>query len=231
MSKQLTAFRQALLDAASEQFDHVPQEQEIACDFSPEHKAWADKQLRKSRRRAGHRVGPVMKRVVIAAVLAALLATTVMASPALYRAVMEYFTRDRGTHFTFQFTQEDIAAAPDTIQQLYMPQYIPETFEILEDGCSEGRYSVTLTWANKEGRQINYYQSVITEETGYINAEVTEARKILIGDMVVFRSEREEYLHYIWTDGQYYFNLICPKEAGEETLQSIFLSICPAEAE
>ena len=68
------------------------------------------------------------RRIILIIAIIAILVVTTMAVPAVREAIIRFFAVDRETHYEFQFDPDQAAVAPENIETVYKPAYIPEGF-------------------------------------------------------------------------------------------------------
>lgn len=224
----LTPFEQALLDVNLEEFTDIPTEQDIDMEFSPAFQANVQELIRKSERNHWSSGKVFLRKVALVALISAMLLLTACSIPAVREAIIEFFFKDVGTHYEFTYDPEDVVNAPDGIETVYFPTYIPDGYEeLLID------YSVAAGcafWITPEGNTLNYIQGTLPEnplsgEHGNINSEGANTEWITINGCHVLRVEDEEFITYCWASSEYEFTLACQKPIEDEEIEKIFDSI------
>ncbi len=227
--KKMTTFEQALLDATLEEFADIPdQEEKIDMTLSPVFTAKAEKLIQNTQRKIWYYVNTTMKRIALIAIIAVFLATTAMAFPVVREAIIKFFIHDEGTHYEFSFDPEQAANAPDCIETVYYPTYIPEGYQLSFDTTTVA--SVAVGWRNSDDWWICYDQIPMPDDPekhtiGDINAEGATTSSLVLSGYEVIRSEDAEAIYYIWTNHEYLFSLICDKVLPEEEIVKIFNSV------
>lgn len=229
MRSKLTPFEQALLDASLEEFADIPEEEDaIDIPISPGFAAKARKLIRNTQRKTWRYTNTTAKRIILVAAIVALLATTAMAVPVIREAVIRFFVHDEGTHYEFTFDPETLSGAPQEIETVYMPTYIPEGYtEIYRDYSVAG---VNGAW-QKDGdfNYFSYAQILIPKypEDGSwlgIDAEEVSAQYVVMNGYEVFRVEDNDIVCLAWTD-YHYFYLLTMTTALTAEVNQIFDSI------
>lgn len=227
--KKITTFEQALLDVTLEEFSDIPdKEDEIDVSFSPAFVAKSEKLIRNTEQKTWRYVNTGMKRVAVIAIVAALLATTALAFPAIREAIIRFFIHDEGTHYEFSFDPEQAANAPDCIETVYYPTYVPNGYQLSFDTTTVA--SVAVGWSNSDDWTIFYMQEPMPDDPensaiGDINAEGTTTSSLILSGYEVIRVEDAEAIYYVWTNHEYLFSLICDKVLPEEEMVRIFDSV------
>lgn len=229
-------FDEALLDAVLEDFTDIPESEDgIDLEFSPQFLERADGLVRKTKRRTWRYVNTAVKRILLAAVIAILLASTAMAIPAVREAILGFFVVDKGPEFKFTFDPEQLANAPTQLETVYLPTYLPEGYQKVEDFWSITRGWVSVAWEDgiHEWDWIMYSQECLPKDFDptaalSLNADDAENETLILGDYEVFHVHHIGAHHtYNWTNGEYFFMLTFPEFMTQEEMQKIFFSIQP----
>ncbi len=226
----MTPFEQALLDATLEEFSDIPdREEEVDVSFSRVFIVKAEKLIRNSQRKAWQYVNTGMKRAVLVSIIAVLLASTALAVPAIREAIIKFFLQNEQTHYEFSFDPEQAAKAPECIETVYLPTYIPDGYQ--EDSKVITAPSVIVIWHNSETDSwIDYEQMKIPDEpenTDWygLNAENVKEERLNFNGYNVLSVYDTEISTYIWTDDSYFYNLTCSNTVSQAQMQKIFYSI------
>lgn len=123
--------------------------------------------------------------------------------------------------------QEIVDAAPDTIQEVYFPTYMPKGFlPLYRTATVDG---ASAAWESETGSRISYSQGVFSDDEWrlYISYDAWSdvAGVFDLGDFEVFRFKSSHEIIYLWSDRRYYFELRADADVDEETMQKIFESI------
>ena len=226
MSKtERTQFEQALLEANLEEFADVPAEDSIDLPLSDEVELEGLELVEKARRGKVPRFGKTLRRALLIAALIAALATAAMAIPAVREGILRFFPQDEGTHHEFHFDPEEFASAPNQIETVYKPAYIPEGYVLASEESNV--VSVGYIWEHEERiSYIDYFQCTLSVGLNVnVNAENNESRWIELNGYRVFCVLRESTTTYCWTDNEYFFFLTCMGDFNEEEVNRIFSSI------
>lgn len=223
----MTTFKQALLDANLEEFRDIPTEKEIDLEISPRFQEKGEELIRKAVK-IRYRSSAVLKKVLLVAVIAGLLILTACAVPAVREAIIDFFFKDEGTHYSFTYDPEQAANAPDALETVYAPTDIPEGFDLMVEDISA--LGVALMWRNSDDVWINYIQSIMPDnptlgDGGGFNAEGAKAEWITLEECRVLRIEDDEWIHYAWTSSEYEFSISCSSKSMETELQNAYYSI------
>lgn len=222
---ELRPFEQALLDAALEEFADIPSEEETGLEFSEEFEEAGAELVEKARRGKLPSVGRTLRRVLLIAAIIAALATTVMATPSFRDAIIQFFTQNAGTHYEFSFDPEQAANAPEYIEKVYKPTYIPEGFR--EDTVLIDANWVVYVWLSESGDFISLDQYPIPDGTGgpKPDAEDVVIETLNLNGYEVFCVYSDGNTMYHWTDNEYFYQMVFGPSVPEDECKKVFFSI------
>lgn len=221
---KLKPFEQALLDITLEAFADIPSEEEIELEFSDLFLSNNEKLIEKNRRGGFSGASKTIRRIILVAALIAALATTAMAVPAIREALIKFFAQSAETHYEFYFDPEQAATAPENIEKVYKPTYIPEGFH--EDFAFVDLGVVSYLWSSDAGEYITFDQLPIPNDTEgpAPDAEDVTVETINLNGYQVFVVYGEITMYY-WTDNEYFYALCVPTSVSQEEQYNIFYSI------
>ena len=217
-------FQRALMEAQKEEFSGVPQEDELDVSFSPEFEKNMERLCRGTQRKTWRLVNTTAKRVLIAAILVVLLAMTVVAAvPALREGLIRFFTHDSGVFYSFEFSEEDLARAPETIETVYLPTYIPEGYSLI-GRVDVDRGSVTADYNDENNSLIGYSQYALWSDGPIKNLDLDIPTVLgidsegAITETIIINGYEVRAIHYdpeeaknptiyLWTDHEYLYYL------------------------
>lgn len=197
-------FCRALLDATLVDYEDVLADQSV--DFSPAftrktkrllHKNYADKQIA--------RKFPVKRIVLIAAILS-LFVISVVAEPVTYEEDWIVLVDENGNSINrikLSIPYENSSKAPDKLEQLYIPTYLPEGFMLESKNINETR--IRYQWKDANNDYIIFSQSVLQGE--HLIPLITSDyayEVITINNNDILRIVSYDVI-YVWTDGMYLY--------------------------
>ena len=218
------AFKQALLDAALEEFQDIPGEQDIDLEFSPGFEEMGKRLLEKPQKKPIRTLGRGLRRALLIAAILAALTTTALAVPAIREGLIKFFQQNAGTHYEFTFDPEQAATAPKTIEKEYAPTYIPEGYR--EDSRIVTEDVIMHVWTAETGKYLAFRQETIPQDSEgpHPNAENVTIETVLINGYEVFLVHSSYYMYH-WTDNEYFYQLILSPSIPEEERIQVFNSI------
>ena len=225
--------REALLEAALEEFRDIPAEEEISLEFSP----GFEQRLRLRLAEEGLEEPPLrlrfsrsFRRLAVAVLILALLAATAaVASPTLRENLLRFFPQETATHYEFTFDPEQAATAPKTLETVYLPAHIPEGYETVD--YVEADVLISVFWESGSGNLIHYMQQTLwTPEEGRLSANAENA----ISEIRVINGYKVFCVHtecqsYYWTDNEYFFSLSFDSDLTAEECETVLSSILPVK--
>lgn len=232
-----TPFDEAMIRSVLDEFSDIPtREEDIPLSFTDAFEKDVREFIEYTQR--GKRRANLISRILLIAAIAGIL--MVSSSLLSFSSVVEpeqdgsyIFNRTSAAYddlyylYEFYVDQEIVDAAPDTIEDVYYPTYVPEGF-ILDhkfatvDGAS-------AVWRTAAGLRIAYSQTVLFGSENRIAISYDPANDVAgvfdLGDFEVFRLKNRHEIIYIWSDHRYYYELYVDVGVDEETMKKIFESI------
>ncbi len=225
-----TPFAQALLDAALDSFADVPAEETLDLQFSPALEKKLAGLMKSTRTDTYHPIGKTVRRAILIAALIAALAGTAMAIPAIRKLFIPYEIKNAGTHYEFTLETESAVVAPDRIEKVYRPFYIPEGFA--QESLVITEDFACYAWFTENNDCIFFDQFVISkyDNNSGPSAENVETQTLLLNGYEVFCVYYDEGgASYQWTDNAYFYMLYCDDCISEADRNAIFYSIAVDE--
>lgn len=236
MGKKLTVYDAALTQSVLDLFSDIPErEEDISISFSEKFERDSHRLIGKTRRKRRRYVNSTTKKLLIAAIIISLLSASFFSTGTIvepeqdgsYIFNMTSVAYGDYYHYEFYFDQEIVDAAPDVIQDVYFPTYIPEGFIPQHRRAVDDR--VSAAWETVTGTRISYRQCVFFDnewrESISYDPENDVAGVFDLGDFEVFRFKNSRGISYFWSDHLYYYELQVDTGVDEETMQKIFESI------
>ena len=195
--------------------------------FSPSFNVKAQDLIHKSERNHWSSGKVFLRKVAIVALISAMLLLTACSIPAVREAIIDFFFKDVGTHYEFNYDPEQALLAPDSIETVFTPTYVPAGYvESIRNYFVNG---VMICW-DSDTSYITFLQNVIPEnpQSGdgvNFNSENAEAKWITVNECDVLRIEDAEWVTYTWTSSDYMFSIVAPKSLGDHEMEMIFDSI------
>lgn len=222
------AFKQALLDAALEEFKDIPAEKDIDLELSAGFEEMGRRLLEKPQKKPIRTLGRGLRRAILIAAIIAALAITAMAVPAIREGLIKFFQQNAGTHYEFTFDPEQAATAPKTIEKAYMPTYIPDgyTAEVIDINPD----LVVGIWVSEAGEYISFDQLPIPNDSEGPQPDAGDVtvETIVLNGYEVFCVYTDGYTYH-WTDNEYFYQLYFNASISKEDSLKVFSSITLTE--
>ncbi|MBQ8496453.1 MAG: DUF4367 domain-containing protein [Clostridia bacterium] len=195
------------------------QEAEGTVEYSERYQRKIDKLLKERSARTSV-FGKRTAAILLAAVL--LCFGVIGISAAKYPSALEWLEKIYGSFTEFFFSSRDISLAPEQIEMIYAPAYIPEDY-ILKDRYL-AQSEVKVVWMNHKEEQIIFLQTILDAKTTVDHEDAKyETRKI--GDCKIFVLYKKEKRCYYWTDDDYAYSLIVADTLSDEICMEIIRSV------
>ena len=223
--KPLTPFQRALLEVQLEQWRDVPAEKDIDLQPSKEFAKKSRKLIEDAKRGNVGKMSTALRRIILVAAIIAALAGTALAIPAVREGIIRFFISYAGTHYEFSFDQEQAASAPDKIEKVYKPTYIPEGFVQTEEFIGFGY--VCYIWFFGPKNYIAFDQRTIPNdfEGPQPDAEDVDTYIRNLNGYNVFEVHCDGVVAYYWTNSEYLFILTFGSPVSQEDREKVFCSI------
>lgn len=222
---ELKPFEQALLDTSLEEFADIPAEEELELELSAAFEEKGAELIARVRRGNLRKVSTTVRRIILIAAIIAALAVSAMAVPSIREGIIRFFATNAGTHYEFSFDPEQAATAPEYIEKVYKPTYIPEGFyedtAFIDIGC------VVYIWYSESGDYISFDQLPIPNDSEgpQPDAEDVEVETLNLNGYEVFAVYSDGFTLYHWTDNEYFYVLALGPSVTNDECIKVFYSI------
>lgn len=231
MNKQMSLdlFREAL-DAAQEQLeDEMTAGTGEVVVTREEHEKGVARIMATFRRYKATRLKRRILISILAAALVILTSCTIYANREKIAAFVEKFYH---TYIDVSYTDID-ENAPQEIQQVYLPSYIPEGYELTDSHSNTTR--VRMKWVNQNGEKIIYVQTLLTGDLLSLDSEMGEPKILTVGGISVYYAEysNTQYSNeniYVWNDGDYSYKLTVTADFPIEEIEKL-ITLAATESE
>ncbi len=215
-----TPFQKALLDSTLEDFSHIPGENELSGDFSPQFEKSCKKLLRQSDFPVVYHLSCTVRRAVL---IAAILAASVITAFAVPELRENIFSASDKPQYEYSFDPILAVSAPGSVETVYLPAHIPEGFT-LERKLIHEKW-VTCLWRSDEDTYITFDQYPIPEGAeSVLSSEDSPYEIIELDGYEVFRIHSSA-IKYYWTDNEYFYTLIFSPNISKQEHKNVFYSI------
>lgn len=146
-------------------------------------------------------VNTAAKRAVAACLAAVILAGAMMSCRPVREKVFDFFRNVYEAYTEIFFGDEARRDAPNVIEEIHMPAYIPEGYEMVEKSEGEGNHSSgIIKWKNSNGDIIELNQLLLSKK---ITLDTENAEVELLDGMGAVMISKENKIYVIWKGEEY----------------------------
>ena len=162
----------------------------------------------------------VTRKIGIAILIIVIAGSLSMSVEAVRIKVIEFIT-EVFEKFTSISYQRYGGEQDDKIEVSYLPQYMPEGFEMIEE--EQIFNDVHIIYRNELGEEILFRQIEITTNNSIVDTENTILEKILLEDREYYYYENKGIKNIIWIQGEYQISI--SSEIDKDELIKMCLSV------
>lgn len=211
----LNSFREAL-NIAQEELEAEMTERTLEFTITREqHENGVARIMAAFRRYAAMKVKRRILIVILAAVLVILTSCTIYVNREKIASFVEEFYH---TYIDVSYSAID-ENVPTEIQQVYLPSYIPEGYEITDLHSNSAR--IRTQWENADGARITFVQNLLAGDLTGLDFEKGDPNIITVNDMTVYYSKYNNADIYVWNDGYYSYQMTTAENFPYEELEKL----------
>ena len=154
-SVQLEWFLQDILN----EYQELPDENDLPNEFSSEFQIWSQKLIRKTHNPYWYYVNTTVKKVILIAIILSMMTMTALAVPSIREAIIDFFFHNHGERYGITFNPEEAAMAPETIETVMFPSFVPKDLLMVDQNFTTG--IVYGFWTNDNSEIVRYTQTRI----------------------------------------------------------------------
>lgn len=222
-TENLKLFRQALIEATNEKTQKILDNYPGKVFFSKQHKRAMRQILNKGGKTVAvdHRRAWGRKQIIAALVAAILLMFGGLTVYAYRNEIVNFAVKvfDSFTKVQYSDSETDM---PDTIEEVRVPTYVPEGYELKV--YDTGLTRIQLKWENSEEKFIHFEQSIIESIYNFDN-ENSSFDELTIGDYRIYTVRYDQINIYLWHDGKYMYTINCSDNLLFEEISQMILSV------
>lgn len=214
----LNAFR----EVASEEFLHIPNEEDIEYEFSEKFNKKMTKLLRKAEHKDIHRSAKISKRIIAVAAAIVLILAGLMSVSAIREPVVNFVLDFFEDHIDFGFSGD----VSQEIEYEYGFSKIPEGFDLVNK-ISDYDIKYTEFKNEKTGDELIFKQTITDQKSISVDNEHGISTTNFINGMEVYIYEHENgnYIHANWIKETYSFLLVYYGDIEKEEFIDLVKSI------
>ncbi len=214
----INAFR----EVASEEFVHIPNEEDIKYEFSEKFNKKMKKLLRKTEHKGIHHSAKISKRIIAVAAAIVIILAGLMSVSAIREPVVNFVLEFFEDHIDFGFSGD----VSQEIEYEYGFSEIPKGFELTVKNNEGGTVYTEYTNINT-GDIIILTQSITDSDDLSVDKEHGAITKEFVDGMEVYIYEHEngDYIHANWIKETYSFLLVYYGDIEKEEFIDLVKSI------
>ena len=164
-------------------------------------------------------INTAAKRAIAACLVIVTIAGALMSCKPVREAVVDFFRNVYEAYTEFFFGDDISANAPNVIEEIHMPTYIPEGYELVQEAELTGRdYNLTHIWKNENGSVIVLYQYLLNSKT---NIDTENADIEIFNDIEVAIVTKEKEVSVFWNTSEYAYTVKAIDISKEEVLNIV----------
>lgn len=164
-------------------------------------------------------VNTAAKRAVAACLAAVILATMTMSCRPVREKVFDFYRNVYKAYTEIFFGDGARRDAPNVIEEIHMPAYIPEGYEMVKEPEIEPNdYLVDSEWRNSDGSYIELVQILLNSKISF-NTENAEVE--LLDDVRAMMISKGNEIYVIWKGDEYAYHIEATNLDREEVLNII----------
>lgn len=214
--------QQALLEISKNYLENLELAPEEDISFSPKLERRMARLLKAKRKPRRNLINAPCKKAIAACLSIIVFAGAIMGCKKIREPIVEFFSDVYEKFTEFFFGDEDKETASKVIDEVHMPTYLPEGYELVEDiSFTNEPKEVCIIWKNENDDKIFLYQNVLTNNLilDTENATLTT----IDSDSKIAIIQKDNHTYAFWNDRIYSYMLVC--NLSEDELIKIVKSI------
>jgi hypothetical protein len=207
-------FRQALLEISKNYLENLELAPQEDIFFSHKLERKMSHLIKSPRKSVWHCFNTPLKKTLAACLAIVIFASAIMGCCQIREPIVEFFTEVYEQFTEFFFRIEDKEAASKVIEEVHMPTYVPEGYQLMENICFTNEMKEVCTvWENENGDKIFLYQNVLTDNLilDTENATLTT----IDSDSKIAIIQKDNHTSAFWNDRTYSYLLVCNLSTDE----------------
>jgi hypothetical protein len=164
-------------------------------------------------------INTAAKRAVAACLVIVTIAGALMSCRHVREAVADFFQNIYEAYTEFFFGDELSSDAPGIIEEIHMPAYIPEGYELIKESelMCDNR-AIMTEWKNGSEELIRLHQYVLKSKT---NIDTENADLFVVEDIEIAIIANETVINAFWNTDEYAYKITATGLSKEEALNII----------
>ena len=211
--------KRALLEVCAREIENAELAPEEEVYYSPKLIKNMNKLLKDRAKPYWILINTAAKRAVAACLVIVTIAGALMSCKPVREAVADFFQNVYEAYTEFFFGDELSSGAPDVIEEIHMPTYIPEGYEIVQEAeMSNKNYYVCSVWKNSSNDTIKLYQYVLSNK---VNIDTENAETEIFADLEIAVVTKENEISAFWNTEEYSYRIRTNSLSKENVLDII----------
>ena len=211
--------KRALLEVCAREIENAELAPEEEVYYSPKLIKNMNKLLKDRAKPYWGLINTAAKRAVAACLVIVTIAGALMSCRPVREAVVDFFQNVYEAYTEFFFGDDVSSGAPEVIEEIHIPTYIPDGYELVKEAELTGEdFYLLSVWKNECEKIIKFHQSVLSSKTN-IDTEKTTVE--LSGNIEIAFIEKENEIYAFWNDKEYAYYLVTNDLSNTEILNII----------
>ena len=211
--------KRALLEVSAREIENFELAPEEEVRYSPKLTKNMNKLLKARAKPYWQLINTGAKRAVAACLVIAAVAGALMSCKPVREAVVDFFRNVYEAYTEFFFGDDISSKAPEIIEEIHMPTYIPEGYELVQEATLTGKERTVMSlWKNGEGDVFISYQCVLSSK---INIDTENADVTILDNLEIAIIVKENEIDAFWNTEEYAYNIMATGLSKEEILNVI----------
>lgn len=211
--------KKALLEVCAREIEKLELAPEEEVYYSPKLIKNMNKLLKNRAKPYWKLINTAAKRAVAACLVIVTVAGMLMSCKPVRKAVVDFFHNIYDAYTEFFFGNDVYSNAPEMIEEVHMPTYIPEGYEIIKktELMCDDRVIMTK-WKNCNGEIVRFYQYMVSSKT---NIDTENAEVVELEDIEIAIIANETVINAFWNTDEYAYKITTTGISEEEVLNII----------
>ena len=211
--------KRALLEVCAREIENAELAPEEEVYYSPKLIKNMNKLLKDRAKPYWVLINTAAKRAIAACLVIFTIAGALMSCRPVREAVVDFFQNVYEAYTEFFFGDELSSNAPEVIEEIHLPTYMPEGYELVQEAELTGRdYKLTHIWRNENEGVIVLYQYLLNSKT---NIDTENADVEIFDDIEVAIVTKENEISVFWNTNEYAYRIKATGVSKEEILNMV----------
>ena len=211
--------KRALLEVCAREIENAELAPEEEVYYSPKLIKNMNKLLKNRAKPYWVLINTAAKRAIAACLVIVTIAGALMSCKPVREAVVDFFQNVYEAYTEFFFGDELSSNAPEVIEEIHLPTYMPEGYELAEEAeISHKNYYVCSVWKNSSNDTIKLYQYVLSNK---VNIDTENSKVEILSDFEIAIVTKENEISVFWNTDEYAYRIKATGVSKEEILNMV----------